>query len=1198
MENNVIYDIIRRFCEKWVSNNGLMLLNPPTGTGKTYNVDYYIFKALVDNHPQLADKEAEKKRKFFFITSLKKNLPKEDIKRLFAEAGEEDLFSRAFLFLDANKDSVLLAYEEGYFDRIPAFIKEEQAYVDLENSIKVVRRLRIESQKDSNMRTTLNDALDTFDKNEKAFHKMLFRVMKKAFPTKEERLNAVQTGFSWDWLPLIYPACTIRSSQIIFMSVDKFLYPMSTIVEAPMYLYDSDILNNAVIFIDEFDSSKDTMLNCIIQSNRYKHINYIDMFNSIYSALINHVFPKSLLTPCKALDKNGKGASLQESLDDTKRFAIQVHEEFNLSYNYKTENVNDESVNNYLFHDHRYHSVLSNDKKLVFASPNDDDRINHILFVRPDEVTADGKEQGYINMVHMLKSIHNFIQYFLGVVRHLSYNYIGVKADEGIDFTMEEAIVSVLTEFGIKSQTLDSYYLTDQALSRSGSGKDDKAVLFDRTYYERGFCFYSFEDDYEHDMRSEISMCSYNMTPEKLLIRLCEKAKVLGISATATIPSKVGNYDIDYLKHRLKDNFVEITSDEKDRIAEAFRESMKGYKDNNVNIHAELLGCDNYSKKEWGKLVKNEDIAEELFNIVERMCRNTTGNNKRDFLGKRYLRVATAYKEFLIHADIYAFLCVLNKFPCDDAELNLKTLLEIFKFIAADCGMSSFDVGNSIVVLKSENFDAEKDKLHLRLKNGDRLFIMSTYQTIGAGQNLQYEIPDSQKGKLVKINDRPEGSNMDFNAIFLDKPTNLYPSLANGNTDNFEKFLFYIEMLQQAGEITYRTFSRCLKYAFKHFGVKNSTDDKNENEDSYIGNTLNSCTSISLMATKMAIQAVGRICRTNMKSPNIYVYGDKELDAYINLDTCRGQLLNYEFEELLDKLEEGKSRSKAKKPDPNDILEIKANNNSSGAYELVSTYERRPYTHRSMEGCRILRDFTLKQPFPADFSDDEYNLIYQFYVELPEGLDSYFYEQENDFESITIHFFNKENHYGIVSENASRLPYFMKVGVIKRYFEKMGYATTFGKGRYMLPPALFNNIYKGALGEAAGKALFEALAATELADIETPELYEKFDFYAPDTSVYVDFKNWSETMNKDAREELEHVAGKALECNARCVIIANIIAENSEWKIDHDHINGVEIVRISALLVGKDNPEPNLEAWREIRRCLSEYADKKSNKDE
>lgn len=57
-------------------NAGLLLVDMPTGTGKTYNVINFIFK----NYQRV-------KNKIVFITNLKKNLPVNELKALFEQNG-------------------------------------------------------------------------------------------------------------------------------------------------------------------------------------------------------------------------------------------------------------------------------------------------------------------------------------------------------------------------------------------------------------------------------------------------------------------------------------------------------------------------------------------------------------------------------------------------------------------------------------------------------------------------------------------------------------------------------------------------------------------------------------------------------------------------------------------------------------------------------------------------------------------------------------------------------------------------------------------------------------------------------------------------------------------------------------------------------------------------------------------------------
>lgn len=111
---------------------------------------------------------------------------------------------------------------------------------------------------------------------------------------------------------------------------------------------------------------------------------------------------------------------------------------------------------------------------------------------------------------------------------------------------------------------------------------------FDLSFYENGFRYYAFENDTAHDMQSQIMMYSFQNTPEKTLLRFCEKAKVIGISATATVPSVIGNFDIAYLKDKMQKVFVSLTEEERHRLSAEFEESQQGYSD--VSINVDLLG--------------------------------------------------------------------------------------------------------------------------------------------------------------------------------------------------------------------------------------------------------------------------------------------------------------------------------------------------------------------------------------------------------------------------------------------------------------------------------------------------------------------------------------------------------------------------------------------------------------------------------
>lgn len=1151
-----MYNIIKRYCENEFTN-GLMLLDMPTGSGKTYSVIKYIFDAVQD---------VNNSRRFFFITTLKKNLPENDIKRFFEKEGKIQQFNELFLRVESNYESVIAGFTSEVIKSIPSDIKRTDEYKALEQYVNLVKSLR--NEKKYNLQSALRAAEDSLRKEaEPKFRRMLQALLAKKYAKVEERLQAIKTEKDWQWVAQLYPSVFMREKKIIFMSMDKFLLLNSTIVEPSTMLYNSNLIENAVIFIDEFDATKETVLKNIIQNGLKDRIDYVELFNAVYSVLHTHSFPAILTTPSKKRQEGAyKDQSLQDVLDKTTKMADEIHSLFCLQYTHKTEKISDENTNNFLFQDHQYHSILNGNKSYITTVVNKNERINSIRFSneRPEN------DSGSIQV--MLGKLRGFISYFMGTVRILAYNYQQCKAERRNtyedEFTLEEAIRTVLSEFKLNTTYIN--YLTTQILVSSHKYSGDiQSLVFDMSFYEKGFRYYSFEDDYAHDMQSKIMMFSFQLTPEKLLLRFCEKAKVLGVSATATISSAIGNYDIDYLKEKLQDKYITITDVEKKRLKDDFNASVQGY--NNVKIHTELIEVGEYSISAWKSVIDDGELAEVLFNIVEQACDDS-------YYKEGYLRISSVFKSFILTENIKSFLCVLTRHPRrNNPKLDIDVLNRIFDYITRYY-KSSFVPRNHVVQLDGEEYDAKKDEIINRLGDGERLFVISVYQTIGAGQNLQYPIPAQFNSELVKVNDRSNNGCKDFDAIYLDMPTNIVTQLSSSLTEEeFVKHLFNVEMLQEYAEISTKETIAHVKKAFRVFNNKTTSKD--------IVKNLNDCKSTVSLSTRVIIQAIGRICRTNIKSKDIYVYADSRIADRIDFDVCNNRMFNNEFVELLKALSVLKSK---KSDDVNEKLQNEANLKSIRTNKYIISMLRENWTENKISYWGQLREMVLCNPTLSAEDFDKAGIAYNFYVEMPDENNQIFYEQEEDFNNVQVFFDDRPNALEESAES-SKLISLMKMPQLRNYFEKHGWATDFNKKRYIMSPPLFNNIYRGAIGEVVGKALFYMYANVTLDEIKDNDLFEKFDFIIPETSIFVDFKNWHETTYKASDKELSHIAKKAKECGCKCVIIANILgSENS--KVRELTIDEVKIVVVPALLFNCDAPTPINLTWDKIRECIREYS--------
>ena len=318
-----MYKSIKTFCEIG-KQNGLFLMDMPTGFGKTYSVIKYIYDASMD--------EANKDKKFFFVTTLKKNLPENDLKNWFIKAGQIDKFNEKYLFIDSNSDCIVENFCEDIVKSIPQDIKKREEYKLFEQDVNFLQ----EAATRSIFKKIVPSVKDNLRlKTEPAFRKIIQGILSKDFSTIEQRINAIKTNPKWQWVGKLYPAVFTREKQIIFMSIDKFLMRNTTLVEPSYMFYNSEIMNNAIIFIDEFDSTKERLLKNIIDNGLRDKVDYIELFKDIYSAIHTNEFPATLFEPSKQrLQGEYKDKPLLSIYEGIKEKADKIYNEYSLQFHH------------------------------------------------------------------------------------------------------------------------------------------------------------------------------------------------------------------------------------------------------------------------------------------------------------------------------------------------------------------------------------------------------------------------------------------------------------------------------------------------------------------------------------------------------------------------------------------------------------------------------------------------------------------------------------------------------------------------------------------------------------------------------------------------------------------------------------------------------------------------------------------------
>ncbi len=1131
--------------------NGLLLLDMPTGFGKTYSVVKFIADFIADDN--------NRGKKIFFITTLKKNLPLEELRERLGKSGHAHLFEERVLKLESNVDTAINNYSKDMYWDIPEEIRKSEEFRDFKADVEFL-------QSNTNPEFAKSVKNNFTNNTERIFRKYLQTLLYAKFSNADDRLYAIKTDSAWRWIGRLYPSVFTRERQVLFMSMDKFICPHSTLIEKTYNFYNSPIVNGALVFIDEFDATKNTILKNIIENGLKEKIDYIELFNHIYAVLQNKTFPERFFVPSeKRQTGEYKNQSLKGVMKDLKDKANSIYNTYSLQFNHKTDNSG-QADKNFLFNDHRYISILNGNNSFISTYSDKTDNINKIVF-------SDKKPDDKNSIQVLLGKLRGFVSFFQIAVNIFATNYYQLRQEHMRDgdeeYTYDSAIHSILTEFNLGN--IYENYLFSQIKMRSKKKNDIAGSEYDFSFYENGFRYFSFENSPDHDFKSIISMISFSQTPERILAKLCEKAKVIGISATATLPSVLCNYDLRYLSVKMSSAYSHISPDDMQRLQTEFTEAQKGYI--NIDIHAELFDSSNYSPALWNKIFSDQELTDAAFAEIERSLSDLTENSNNSYKQERYFKIALAFKRFIENADIHSFLCVLNKFPkFNDRELDMNVLYKLFYLIAG------VDVRNSVFLLDGNGYDEKKNHLIARLSAGEKLFVISAYQTIGAGQNIQYDIPADLRDCLIKTNDRAASSQKDFDAIYLDKPTNLTVNLNSPDTNNetFIKFIFETEFLQENAEISEEDAKKNIKIAFAK---------------SYCGTTRfvksYKTQSVGYYATKQIVQAIGRICRTNMKQKRIYVFADTQICELFQVGIADNRLLNPEVLALINEI-----RKKGTEKIASSDLVWKAELCSVRVNKFINNMLRDEWSDKRMDQWSDLRNLALSKPTASEADYNSDFRISQFYIETDQPRNRYYYTQDEDYNKIKIAFSPTAEIKQEVSEWAAKLDRIMLFQGIRHFFENRGWAVSFETNKYNMSAAFFNNIYKGALGEAAGWYWFKNVLGIQLDTITDPELFEMFDYRVPNLPVYVDFKNWHETTRFDESEMLDKVVNKAKECQAKCVIVANIISE-SRYDVIITHHDEITVVRCPSLM--RDNNSivyVDKEAAEAIRGCINEVRNK------
>lgn len=1135
---------INNYINDTTNNTGLMLVDPPTGYGKTYMAAQSIYDYV---------RNREGDKKIFFVTTLIKNLPVDELRKVYREHGEEHLFEKDVLVIKSNFDFV---YENLLELDIPEQF-QTKAYLELRD--KLIRLKRLESRNDASLKEFISDiSMQIRDKYEKNFRLDIIRIIKEQMPKKKSaRLHMIRNNMEYQWIGELYPTVFTDDYQVYLMSMDKFLVRNTVLVEPSYEFLKHAITSNAIVFIDEFDATKATIQGHIIKKALDTQDDYIRLFEQIYKTIQTHSFPRSMLRPYADYLKEREDGITLESL---KHEAREIYEQFHLQYSYKTTAESVDRKQSFLFNDNSYHTMLRNNRNYIRVTPNSGEQQVQIFFENKDEYEKNKSESDLV-IYGLIRRINSFLNQLRYLTFAWAYHYAKSENEQRTEledeFTIENSMYSLYREFSLSERQIQ-IMLGDVTGTRRN---DDNKVVPDMSFYENGFKYFEFVDSDTHLGSTLFNHVQIMDTPEKIILFLAQKSKLVALSATANLETVIGNYDLAYLAKELGNGYQKLEGELRGKIKEDLEKRWSAYRNGTVDVKVDVLDYNKANldlETQLKELFSDRDIVK-LYSM-EVMTRSAGSR----YIGQRYCNMFRVIKVFMEHVDINSFLCLNSVLP----EYNRMSFdLELLKKVANEFAKQYQVEEYEIVVLKSDNFDLQKDEVLEKLSEGKKILIFSSYKTIGAGQNLQYDVPENKN--VVHIFDTGyEGDSRitkkDMDAIYLGDITHI---IANAyDRENFGKaemldFFFEAEYLYQNDEISFDILNRLIKQGFKSYSNSGETDKPALNQ-------MRNCISVAKSITRDVVQAIGRMCRTFNKNATVYIFTTEELLSKLDVNGLEELILSPEMEKLI----ECKNNMKLIQTKETEVLVNKAARISTQGKNYIRRMLSRDWTERSMELWQSLRECVLRFPTSSAGNTEYGNVIEDLYIDNKDLRSDYLFAQKGDFSDVTIDYDDDRIVFeesvkqqgkivSYVNEEESRLQQILLYPGMKEHFIENGWATSFGNQEKIISPILFQNIYKGALGEVAGKFILKKELGIELTEILDPEKFEFFDYEITE-GVYVDFKHWKYGYPDERAKKQQEIKNKLNAIEGKKVFIINVVADE-QWGIQGTNDGGIiEIPRL------------------------------------
>lgn len=1083
----------------------LWLMNAPTGSGKSH----------VTIHALCQFTAAHQDFKAFFVTDQKKNLKLETFAAAWNENSDaSQSFAQAVGFIRSLADTDMLIVSDRNAGKIPQSLLTPKVDQAIDRVVQQLNLYQLEAKSaevTSGAWTHLNE---TDFQLRQALAETFAQTVGLDSPTnklgQDQFINylAMHQSAESEWLNAAYPTIGMATHRIFVMTTDKFIRSYTPFFSHKSIPFQySMLLKGALVVLDEFDTAKERMWDQAIDNALKVQADLTVLFKSIYEA-----FQRFDQLPRQLSDLLTVGDGLAGL---TKRAQV-LREKYALDQLYRSAEGKIDT--GFVLHLPQRNLISQGRAWHAYSDPT-----KHQVIIG-EEVRDSLHFQGMLFAVSAF--IKRFAMFILKQARRFqdARNVARPSLSDGM--TIREACYTIYDALGLtadQAEVLMSLGL-NQIPKRREQAKTVKAHY--RRFQEQGLKLFNFVNDSEHDLRTDINASYFSVTPERFLLGILDKANVLGLSATATIRTVLDNFDLNYLKQILGDRFEDVT--EAVMAADGGTDLATAYVQAGVTIHPAVVTIassieDILQTRLGAKFAElNLTTVNEMDQALEEQANlavaESEHNHDADYLLRRYLHLFDSFVVFLLDDTMTSFLGLQTLLPGNQAEMSQQYLEQVFKQLR---GLLITDSTTTpqLQIISSTNAETIDTQIESALafpsEQETRVYLLSSYRTLGTGQNLQHKMGDFEINLVKRVGQSqsnkadPRFDSVDLAGIYLGDVTHILSSDRHFQMDAAGiRLVTELEYLADNNEISYQTLKAQLSALQKGLPRKQPQ----------------SVLSLVASYSRTIIQAVGRMNRSFNKVPNIKILVAPEVIEKISQVGIDMHAVSPEYQALITYAEKQQHDFQATQAEAE-----KENLTRYTARDLKALVPYLQVNAEAAEYYRASRDFVLKHPTVSMSTLAKYLLQAEHYQHWM--MQYLTFEQPQNHYSVKPLYvdsgeFNFEGSGVIISAEAAGMAAFCAYPGLQRHLIDQGITVEWQPEELMINPTQFINLYLGALGEVTGKFIFEAeWPGAKLHAFDQVANNELFDYYL-ESNIAIDFKNWRGMPDVDPQKERQHVIEK------------------------------------------------------------------------